>query len=68
MPSDVTALEERIAHLMRMVDDLSEVVARQDGEISELQRRVAMLMEREAGREAAEGAAVVLGDERPPHY
>lgn len=68
MASDVTALEERIAHLTRMVDDLSDVVARQDGEIADLQRRVAMLLEREAGREAAEGAAVVLGDERPPHY
>lgn len=58
------ALETRIAHLMRAVDDLSDVVAGQAGEISQLTRRVAMLMEREAGREA-DGADVV---DRPPHW
>ena len=47
------ALEERVAHLIRAVDDLSAVVARQDREIATLTRRVEMLMEREAEREAA---------------
>lgn len=61
-------LEEQIAHLTRMVDDLSDVVARQEGEIATLTRRVHMLMQREGEREAAGGGAVVLGDERPPHY
>ncbi|MEC3861822.1 SlyX family protein [Mesobacterium sp. TK19101] len=61
-------LEERIAHLLRVVDDLSDTVARQDGEIALLTRRVAMLMEREATREAEGTGGVVLGDERPPHY
>ena len=61
-------LEERIAHLQRAVDDLSEVVARQDGDLTLLINRVRMLMEREANREAAQGGGVVLGDERPPHY
>ena len=61
-------LEERIAHLMRTVDELSEVVARQDAEIAVLQRRVQMLMEREAQRESDGGGGVVIGDERPPHY
>ncbi len=60
-------LEEQIAHLMRTVDDLSEIVARQEGEISTLTRRVHMLMQREGAREAS-GGAVVMGDERPPHY
>lgn len=61
-------LEERIAHLMRTVDELSEVVARQDTEIAVLKRRVQMLMEREAQREADGSGGVVIGDERPPHY
>lgn len=61
-------LEEKIAHLMRAVDDLSDVVARQDGEIETLKRRVAMLMQREGEREASAGAAVFTGQERPPHY
>ena len=61
-------LEEQIAHLTRVVDDLSDVVARQEGEIATLTRRVHMLMQREGEREAADGGGVVLGDEKPPHY
>lgn len=61
-------LEEQIAHLTRAMDDLSEVVTRQEGEIATLTRRVFMLMQREGEREASTGAAVTLGDERPPHY
>ncbi len=61
-------LEEQIAHLTRTVEDLSDVVARQEAEIVTLNRRVHMLMQREGEREAAGGGAVVLGDERPPHY
>ena len=61
-------LEEQIAHLFRTVDELSEVVARQDSEISQLTRQVAMLAERERQRAAEAPGAVVLGDERPPHY
>ncbi|MGR3711863.1 MAG: SlyX family protein [Shimia sp.] len=61
-------LEEQIAHLTRTVEELSDVVARQDTEIALMTRRVQMLMEREAGREANADGAVVMGDERPPHY
>ena len=61
-------LEEQIAHLTRIVDDLSEVVARQEAEIVTLNRRVHMLMQREGERDSAGGGAVVMGDERPPHY
>ena len=64
----MSKLEEDIAHLTRTVEDLSDVVARQSAEIDVLTRRVAMLMQREGEREAAQGAAVVIGDERPPHY
>ena len=61
-------LEEQIAHLMKTVEDLSDVIARQDTEIALLQRRVQMLLEREADRESSGGGGVVIGDERPPHY
>lgn len=61
-------IEERIAHLQRTVEDLSDVVARQETEITVLTRRVHMLMQREAERESAMDGGVVLGDERPPHY
>ena len=62
------ALEEQIAHLIRTVEELSDVVAGQQDEISRLGKRVRMLMEREAGREQAGGGVHVFGDERPPHY
>lgn len=61
-------LEEKLAHLIRTVDDLSDTVASQQAEIDRLTRRVAMLMEREAAREAEGTGGIVLGDERPPHY
>lgn len=61
-------LEEKLAHLERMVDELSDVVSRQEGEISTLKRRVGMLMDREAGREADGRSHVFTGQERPPHY
>jgi len=60
--------EETLAHLTRTVDDLSEVVARQEGEIAMLTRRVQLLMEREAERENDKGGQVTLGNERPPHW
>lgn len=62
------ALEEAIAHLTRVVDDLSEVVARQDGEIARLTRRVEQLLRAEAEREADAGGTVPLADQRPPHW
>ncbi len=65
--SDATSQEERIAHLIRCVDDLSDVVTRQGREVDRLSRQVALLMLREAEREA-DGGTVTLGDERPPHY
>jgi len=61
-------LEERIAHLTRAVEDLSDVVARQQAEIDTLTRRVRKLMQREADRESVATGGIVLGDERPPHY
>lgn len=61
------AVEERVAHLQRTVEDLSDVVTRQDAEIRRLSRLVGLLSEREAEREAAEGT-IPLADQRPPHW
>jgi SlyX protein len=62
----ITALEERVAHLLRATDELSEVVARQDREIERLTKQIRFLLEREAQRDDA-----VMGEvpvDRPPHY
>ncbi|NNE88685.1 MAG: SlyX family protein [Silicimonas sp.] len=63
-----TDLEERIAHLERLTDELSDIVAEQARELAVLKARATYLLEREAEREAENAGGVVLGDERPPHY
>ncbi|KPN64207.1 Protein SlyX [Aliiroseovarius sp. xm-m-379] len=64
----LTHLEETVAHLTKQVEELSDVIARQDIELAQMTHRVQMLMEREAQREAGGTGGVILGDERPPHY
>ena len=66
--TDITPLEEQIAHLNRTVEELSDIVARQEKELALAQRRLAMLMEREATREYDAGGSVPLADQRPPHW
>lgn len=68
MDKRLNRLEEHVAELLRVVDELSAVVARQDAEVSRLSRRVGLLMEREAEREADAGSTIPLADQRPPHY
>jgi SlyX protein len=66
-PAGATAIEERLAHLLRAVDDLSDVVARHEREIAALARRVAYLAAREAERAEASGNAPPA-DTPPPHW
>jgi len=61
-------LEENIAHLQRTVDELSDVIARQEATIAMLNRRVQLLMEAEAEREAMNTGQVIAGDKPPPHW
>ena len=63
----VQALEEKVAHLMRAVEDLSDVAARQAREIDVLERRVRLLMERAAEDEALQGEAPAA-NVRPPQW
>lgn len=64
----IERLEETLAHLMRQNEDLSAVVAGQQADIARLMRRVGMLLEREAEREATSGNEIPLADQRPPHW
>lgn len=66
--ADTTHLEEQLAYLTRTVEELSDIVARQETELAVAQRRLAMLMEREAGRELDAGGTVPLADQKPPHW
>lgn len=61
-------LEAHMAHLQKALDEVSDIVARQDGEIARLNRRVEMLMAREAERVSDTGGTVPLADQKPPHW
>ncbi len=63
--TDQIDIEERLSHLIRSVDDLSDVVARQEREIAVLTRQVARLTER---AEADAEGSVTMTDQRPPHW
>ena len=62
------ALEEQIAHLKRTVEDLSDVMAKQDSELRRLTSLVEHLAQRARARDTDGGGGFILGDERPPHY
>jgi len=64
----ITRLEEQAAHLTRVTDELSDIIARQESELTKLARRVSMLMEREAERELDAGHSVQIVDQKPPHW
>ena len=60
--------EERIAHLERTVEELSEEVARQSRQLAATERELARLILREGEREAEGGTQAPLADQRPPHW
>jgi len=62
------ALEEQMAHLTRTVEDLSDIMAKQDSELRRLGLLVDHLVQRARARESDSGGGIILGDERPPHY
>ena len=66
--SSLIDLEEALAHLPRQVEEMSDVIARQDREIDRLTARVQMLMNREAEREADSAGTIPLADQKPPHW
>jgi len=68
MRDRITETEERIAHLTRAVEDLSDIVRAQGLEIDRLTARMVRLMEREAERELDAGGTAPLADQRPPHW
>jgi SlyX protein len=50
------------------VEELSDVMAKQDSELRRLSLIVDHLAQRAKGREEDGGGVFILGDERPPHY
>lgn len=61
-------IEETLAHVARLAEELSDVVARQELALTRMERRIGLLMAREAEREADGSGAIPLADQRPPHW
>ncbi|WP_417808683.1 SlyX family protein [Thioclava sp.] len=68
MQDRVERAEEQIAHLSKMVEDLSDVAVEQSRRIERLERQLGLMMEREAEREYDSGGSVPLADQKPPHW
>lgn len=61
----LTTIEERYAHLEKLVSELSDVVYKQQQEIDVLRHQVAMLKDKLGGDP---GIVDPSQQERPPHY
>lgn len=69
MPDEqITNLEIQLAHQARLLEELDEVVRTQADELTVLQRQMRAVIARVVEAEEASPGAVVLGDQKPPHY
>ncbi len=62
----ITELEIQMSHQTQVIDDLSDIVARQDIELAKLARKMTLLLENAADSQSSGG--VVLADQKPPHW
>jgi SlyX protein len=67
MTERLSAIEEKLAHLERAVNELSDVVARQQKELDRATDRHQRLMDKMAAMESDFGASPTA-EEKPPHY
>lgn len=67
-PDRLVTLEEQVAYLTKVVDDLSDIVARQEQTLELAERRLGLLLEAEAARQSETEGAVAVADQRPPHW
>ena len=63
--SRLTENEAKISFLIKDVEDLSEILAKQGFELEKLIKKVSFLIQKEIERDEISG--VVLGD-KPPHW
>ena len=69
MPDNkIIALEEKIAHIQHMLDDLNMVVFRQGETIENLNNQIKELKEKMAVLKSPQSSQEVINDDKPPHY
>ena len=69
MPDNkIIALEEKIAHIQHMLDDLNMVVFRQGETIENLNNQIKELKEKMEILKNPQSSQEVINDDKPPHY
>ncbi len=69
MPDNkIIALEEKIAHIQHMLDDLNMVVFRQGETIENLNNQIKELKEKMEVLKSPQSSQVLINDDKPPHY
>ena len=69
MPDNkIIALEEKIAHIQHMLDDLNMVVFRQGETIENLNNHIKELKEKLENLKSPQSSQVLINDDKPPHY
>ena len=64
----IIALEEKIAHIQHMLDDLNMVVFRQGETIENLNNHIKELKEKLENLMSSQSNQEVTNDDKPPHY
>ena len=64
----IIALEEKIAHIQHMLDDLNMVVFRQGKTIENLNNQIKELKEKMEILINSQSSEEVINDDKPPHY
>ena len=64
----IIALEEKIAHIQHMLDDLNMVVFRQGETIENLNNQIKELKEKMEILKSPQSNQEVINDDKPPHY
>ena len=69
MPDNkIIALEEKIAHIQQMLDDLNMVVFRQGETIENLNSQIEELKEKLESLKSPQSSQEIINDDKPPHY
>ena len=64
----IIALEEKIAHIQHILDDLNMVVFRQGETIENLNNQIKELKEKMEILKNPQSTQEVINDDKPPHY
>jgi len=64
----IISLEEKIAHIQHMLDDLNMVVFRQGETIENLNNQIKELKEKMENLKSSQSSDEVINDDKPPHY